>query len=133
MNSWNFTGNLGGDAELRFTKSGTEVLQFTVATTAGYGERKSTSWARCTLFGKRADPLAPYLLKGQQVAVTGEVKLHEWTNKSGETKQSLEVNVHDVTLIGGKPISEGAAGRAKPAAAEAVTADEAFADDDIPF
>jgi len=40
MNSWNFTGNLGGDAELRFTKSGTEVLQFTVATTAGYGERK---------------------------------------------------------------------------------------------
>jgi single-strand DNA-binding protein len=132
MNSWNFTGNLGGDAELRFTKAGTEVLQFTVATTAGYGERKATSWARCTLFGKRADSLAPYLVKGQQVAITGEVKLHEWTNKAGETKQSLEVNVQDVTLIGGKPAAGEPAARAKPA--EPVRQEAAdFADDDIPF
>ena len=131
MNSWNFTGNLGGDAELRHTKAGTEVLQFTIATTAGYGERKSTSWARCTLFGKRADSLAPYLVKGQQVAITGEVKLHEWTNKAGETKQSLEVNVQDVTLIGGKPAASEPAARAKPAPAQQEAAD--FADDDIPF
>lgn len=131
MNSWNFTGNLGGDAELRFTKSGTEVLQFTVATTSGYGERKATSWARCTLFGKRADSLAPYLLKGQQVAVTGEVKLHEWTNKAGETKQSLEVSVQDVTLIGGKPAGSPPAARARPVAQAQEAAD--FADDDVPF
>lgn len=128
MNSWNFTGNLGGDAELRFTKAGTEVLQFTVATTAGYGERKSTSWARCTLFGKRADSLAPYLLKGQQVAVTGEVKLHEWTAKDGSVKQSLEVAVQDVTLVGGKPAGEPVR---NPAAAPEPAG--GFIDDDIPF
>ena len=133
MNSWNFTGNLGGDAELRFTKAGTEVLQFTVATTAGYGERKSTSWARCTLFGKRAESLMPYLLKGQQVAVTGEVKLHEWTNKQGETKQSLEVNVQDVTLTGGKPGATAAPAPAKQAEAAPHETADGFIDDDIPF
>lgn len=140
MNSWNFTGNLGSDADLRFTKAGTEVLQFSVATTSGYGERQTTSWARCTLFGKRAESLAPYLLKGQQVAVTGEVKLHEWTGKSGETKQSLEVSVQDVTLIGGKPTSRtesaSGAGKSQPSASGAPgtvqTPGNDF-DDDIPF
>ena len=128
MNVWAFTGNIGQDAEVRFTNGGTAVCQFSVATTAGYGERKSTTWARCNLFGKRAESLAPYLVKGQQVAVTGEVKLHEWTNKAGETKQSLEVNVNDVTLVGGKP--EG-----RPAQQPAAQPESAGGDfnDDIPF
>lgn len=131
MNVWCVTGFLGADAETRFTAAGSPLCQFTVATTSGYGERKVTTWARCTLFGKRSESIAPYLLKGQQVAVTGEVKLHEWTNKSGETKQSLEVNVQDVTLVGGKPEAKP---QAKPAAAQPTQQPAAdFMDDSIPF
>lgn len=103
MNVFVFSGNLGGDAEMRVTKTGTELCQFSVAVKAGYGQNESTTWVRCTLFGKRAQSLAPYLLKGQQVVVSGEAKLHEYTNKAGENKSSLEVNVNDVTLVGGKP------------------------------
>jgi single-strand DNA-binding protein len=124
MNSWNFTGNLGANAEVRYTAAGSPLCQFTVATTSGYGEKKTTTWARCTLFGKRSESVAPYLLKGQQVAVTGEVKLHEWTGKDGVAKQSLEVNVQDVTLVGGKPGAK---------AVEESDAAESFVDDDIPF
>ena len=131
MNVWNFTGNLGQDAEMRATKSGIELCQFSVATRAGYGQNESTTWARCTLFGNRAAALAPYLLKGQAVAVSGEAKMHEWTNKAGETKTSLEVNVQDVTLMGAKA-TEG--GRQPEATKGAMTpAPAAFEDEDIPF
>lgn len=130
MNSWNFTGNIGKDAELRHTAGGTPVCQFSVATTSGYGDRKVTSWARCSLFGKRGESLAPYLLKGQQVAVTGEVKLHEWTNQSGEKKYSLEVNASDVTLVGNK--ADPAPSRQQAARPAQIT-DFPTHEDDIPF
>jgi single-strand DNA-binding protein len=102
MNVFTFVGNLGGDAELRVTAKGTDVCQFSVAATAGYGEHKTTTWVRCSLFGKRAQSLAPYLIKGQQVCITGEAKVNEWTNRGGEVKSSLEVMVTDVMLLGEK-------------------------------
>lgn len=126
MNSWSFTGNIGSDAEIRHTSAGAQLCQFTVATTSGYGEKKSTTWARCTLFGKRSESLAPYLLKGQQVGVVGEVKLHEWTGKDGITKQSLEVHVQDVTLLGSKADKREPAKQMREEPAGMV-------DDDIPF
>lgn len=102
MNVFTFSGNLGSNAEQRTTGSGTNILQFSVAVSSGYGDRKKTNWVRCSLFGKRGESLAPYLIKGQQVVVSGEASLHEW-EKDGVTNKSLEVNVSDVTLVGGKP------------------------------
>ena len=102
MNCFVFSGHCGKDAEQRVTQAGTQILQFSVAATSGYGDKKRTTWVRCSLFGKRGESLAPYLLKGQQVVVSGEACLHEW-EKDGVTNKSLEVNVNDVTLVGGKP------------------------------
>jgi len=103
MNIWCFTGNLGNDCEMRYTQSGTPICGFSVATTAGYGERKTTTWVRCSIIGTRGEAIAPYLLKGQQVAVSGEAKLREWQDRDGATRSTLEVTVNDVTLVGGKP------------------------------
>ena len=128
MNVFTFSGNLGGNAELRTTKGGTELAQFSVAVKAGYGQNESTVWVRCAMFGKRAQSLAPYLVKGQQVVVSGEASLNSWTNKDGIEKTSLEVRVNDVTLVGGRP--EGAGEdvqlRGNPANTD-------FLDADIPF
>jgi single-strand DNA-binding protein len=106
MNVLTFSGNLGRDAELRATKNGDLLLQFSVAMNSGYGERKATTWVRCTLFGKRGESLKSYLTKGQQVVVSGEASLHEWTTEDGTTKSSLECKVNEVTLVGGKPESK---------------------------
>ena len=64
MNVWIFTGRLGRDAELRTTQSGEKVLGFAVANDVGFGERKQTLWADCSLWGRRAEALAQYLTKG---------------------------------------------------------------------
>ena len=132
MNVLTFSGNIGSDAELRATKGGTLVTQFSVAMNSGYGEGKKTTWVRCSLFGKRGESLSPYLIKGQQVVVSGEAAINEWVNKDGETKFSLECKVNDVTLVGGKP-AEATTPPARPAKQYAPPPDADQFADEIPF
>ena len=102
MNNWNFTGNLGNDAEQRFTANSESIVNFSVAVKSGYGENASTTWAKCSMWGKRGEAVAQYLTKGQLVGVSGEVTLRPWKDKEGVEKFSLEVRVNDLTLLGGK-------------------------------
>ena len=100
MNSWNFTGNLGADAEQRVTPSGEPVVSFSVGVKAGFGDRATTTWARCQMWGKRGPAVAEYLRKGQLVGVSGEASLREYDKKDGSKGASLEVRVNDLTLLG---------------------------------
>lgn len=100
MNNWNFTGNLGADAEQRVTPSGEPVVSFSVGVKAGFGDRATTTWARCQMWGKRGEAVSQYLVKGQLVGVTGEVTLREYDKKDGSKGSSLEVRVNDLTLLG---------------------------------
>lgn len=102
LNVWTFTGRLGRDADQKYLPNGTAVTEFSVAVDVGFGENKSTIWPRCAMFGDRGAKVAQYLVKGQQVAVSGEVKMREWKNNNGETKTSLEVRVSELDLIGSK-------------------------------
>ena len=100
MNVWCFVGNLGKDAETRYLQSGDPVVSFSVGVKSGYGDKATTTWARCSMFGKRAEAVAPYLKKGQLVGVVGEVNLREYDDKQGQKRSSLDVRVNDLTLLG---------------------------------
>lgn len=89
-------GRLGKDAELRRTQDGDPVLNFTVAVNDGYGDRKTTMWFDCAMFGKRGEKLAQYLTKGTQVCVAGELGRREHDGKT-----YLSVRVNEVDLMGG--------------------------------
>ncbi len=130
MNVFIFTGNLGRDAEQRFTGDGKSIVSFAVAVTAGFGDNKTTTWVKCSLFGKRGESLMPYLTKGQQVAVSGELSERKWTNRDGVEQKNIEVNVANVDLIGGKRETAPPAPRPAPAPRPTPSADF---DDDIPF
>jgi single-strand DNA-binding protein len=103
MNKYLFSGNLGRDAEVKYTQSGTAVCSFSVAVKSGYGDKEKTEWVKCALFGKRAEgKLVQYLTKGQQVVVDGEPSSEAWLDKSsGEAKGCLSVFVRDIELVGG--------------------------------
>lgn len=106
MNILTFTGNIGNDAETRYTADGKAITSWSVALKSGFGKSEKTNWVRCSMFGERGSKIATYLTKGTQVAVSGEVSLNEYTNKQGENKASLECNVSNVTLLGRKEPSE---------------------------
>ena len=96
MNVICITGNLGKDAELKAMQDGTPVLKFSVADSQG--RDKPAIWWNCDMYGKRAESLAQYLKKGQQVTVTGTLSEREY---EGKKYQTLRVN--DVALQGGRP------------------------------
>ena len=108
MNSWSFTGNLGRDAEQRYTQSGDSVVSFSVGVKAGFGDKATTTWANCSMFGKRGESVVPYLKKGTLVGIVGEVNLREYQDKEGQKRYSLDVRVNDLTLLGGKPSGDSA-------------------------
>ena len=103
MNNFSFTGRLTRDGEFRVTPSGLSILKFSVANNTGFGDKQKTNFVNCSLFGKRAEGrLKDFLKKGQEVAVSGELNLNEFTKKDGTKSASLECNVNSVDLIGQK-------------------------------
>jgi single stranded DNA-binding protein len=69
-------GNLGRDAELRYTPGGAAVAKFSLATTEVWNDkaasaRNAPSGTTSTLWGKQAESLSEYLVKGKQVYVEG--------------------------------------------------------------
>ena len=95
-------GNVGRDAELKTTPSGEQVLDFSVAASTKIKGEAHTEWVRCSVWGKRATALAPYVKKGSQVYVSGEGKKREYTDKEGVFRASLEITVQHLSLMGGK-------------------------------
>lgn len=107
MNVFSFTGNIGSDAVTRYTQSGTAIASFSVAVKSGYGKSEQTIWIGCNIWGKRAEGgLIQHLTKGQQVAVTGELSTREYDRKDGTKGFAVEVNVADITLVGGRDDSQ---------------------------
>jgi single-strand DNA-binding protein len=126
MNSLTISGSLGKDSELKQMTSGDYICNFSIADSQG--RDKPTIWWNCTLFGKRAESLSQYLMKGQAVTVVGTVTEREWQDKEGNKRKSMDVRVNDVALQGGRRDAEPQQERqqsAKPAPVDM--------DDDIPF
>jgi len=125
VNNFSATGRVGRDAELR-DAGNSKVLGFALAVDSGFGNNKQTLWFDCSLWGERGASLSQYIVKGQELAVTGEIGMAE---KSG--KMYLKLRVGDVTLIGGKPDASKQKPAPKPAPKAAPPADSD--EDPIPF
>ena len=144
-------GNLGRDAELRYTPGGAAVATLNLATTEVFKDREGqkkedTQWHRVILWGKTAESLQDYLTKGKQIYVEGKLQTRKWKDKDGNDKYTTEVRGDRVVLLsgGGRGDSagrgEGGGGRSTPAAAAADDFGHAepggsveLTDDDIPF
>jgi single-strand DNA-binding protein len=132
-------GNLGRDAELKYTPKGFAVLEFTIAVNdrtgggggEGGGAPESTTWFRVSLWGKQGETLKQYLVRGKQVMVDGRLRSREYTDRDGKTRTSLEVRADNVLLLGSRGGSMDESGASRPPELE--RDDEGVADGDIPF
>ncbi len=104
MNNITIAGQLGRDSEIRALPDGTPVCSFSVADSQGRG--KPSIWWNCSLFGKRGESLQQYLIKGQAVAIAGNVTEREWTDKEGHPRKTMDIRVSDIALLGSKPQGE---------------------------
>lgn len=86
-------GRIGRDAELRYTGAGDVVCSIPVA--VDYGRKvdgkKPTQWYDVTLWGKQAEALAQYLIKGKQVFFVGS-DLHVETFSKNDGSQGVKLS-----------------------------------------
>jgi single-strand DNA-binding protein len=127
-------GGVGKDAQLRTTQSGDQVLSFSLAIDNGKdknGERRESTWYDCSMFGKRAESLAPHIKKGDRLTLIGRptVRVHEG-------KAYLGIAVDDLTFMGSanKPAGGGSSDDYREKREPANGGGSRFDDsDDIPF
>jgi single-strand DNA-binding protein len=140
-------GNLGRDAELRYTPGGAAVATLNLATTEVFKDREGqkkedTQWHRVILWGKTAESLQDYLTKGKQIYVEGKLQTRKWKDKDGNDKYTTEVRGDRVVLLSGGGRSAeggfergGGGGRSTEDSSSQTDAGGGveLTDDDIPF
>lgn len=102
LNTCTLSGNIGNDAEVRYTAGGMAITSFSLAVNhrrkqqdGSYADE--TSWVDCTIFGKRGESLQAngYLQKGAKLAVVGHLRMSTW-EADGQRRRKLEVIVDNV-------------------------------------
>ncbi len=139
-------GNLGRDAELRYTPGGAAVATLNMATTEVWNDKsgqrqEKTEWHRVVLWGKTAESLNEYLTKGKQIYVEGRLQTRQWDDKDGNKRYTTEIRGDRVVLLGGGggrgggggSYSQGASERGGDFGAPSPEASAPLTDDDIPF
>ena len=139
-------GNLGRDAELRYTPAGAAVATINMATTEVWNDKagqrqEKTEWHRVVLWGKSAESLAEYLVKGKQIYVEGRLQTRQWDDKDGNKRYTTEIRGDRIVLLGGGGGGGGAraAAAAQPRSSGAEQTEtmgepvSELTDDDIPF
>jgi single-strand DNA-binding protein len=82
------------------------VATLNLATTEVWNDRNNqrqekTEWHRVVLWGKPAESLQEYLVKGKQIYVEGRLQTRQWDDKDGNKKYTTEIKADRVTLLGG--------------------------------
>lgn len=102
-------GRLVRNAETKTTSEGLFIAHFSIANNQAK-KNQDGSWGETvhyfefSLYGKRAEALAPYLLQGQLVAIEGHLIQRRW-EKEDKKFSKLEVAVDDIKLIS-RPVSK---------------------------
>lgn len=100
-----FTGNVGKDAELRWTQGGRAVLNFSVADSKsrkldnGEWETLAEQWLNCAVWGDEAEFYAEKIKRGARVTVYGDFMSRKYEAKDGSQGLSLDVTVKGIDIM----------------------------------
>jgi single-strand DNA-binding protein len=133
-------GNLGQDAETRFTTNNTAITNFSVATTHSYKGKdgnwvNETTWHNIIAFSL-SDYMKDNLKKGKKVYVEGRLSKRDYTDKEGIKRYVTEVVTERIIPLDGREGGSGGYGGGEnysaPQSSPADSSNSAE-DDDLPF
>ncbi len=134
MNKAILVGRLGQDPSNKFTATGRQVSQFSLATDESYQDKNGdkvdkAEWHRIVCWGKLADLVTRYIKKGSLVLVEGKLQTRKWQDKQGNDRWTTEVVARNVQFLD----SKGSGGNAQPEAGGMPDSSSADYPDDAPF
>lgn len=97
-------GNVGNDPEIKTLENGKKLAHLNIATNDKYtndkGEKvEQTEWHRVTAWGKTAEIIEKYVVKGKEVAIEGKLTHRSYDDKNGEKRFITEVVVNEILLL----------------------------------
>jgi single-strand DNA-binding protein len=105
INTTVLVGRLTKDAEVRFTSGGMAVAGISLAVNGskkvGDSYEDVAHFFDCTILGKRAEGLKPYLVKGQQVVIEGALQQERWQAQDGSNRSKVVILIDNLQLVGG--------------------------------
>jgi single-strand DNA-binding protein len=104
MNKAIIMGRLTKEVETRYTQSNTAVTKFSVAVDrrVKQGEEKKADFINCVAFGKTAEFISKYFVKGSSIAVVGRIQTGSYDNSEGKKVYTTDIMVEEVSFAGGK-------------------------------
>ena len=106
-------GNLGSDPETRFTPSGAQVANFSLATSESWNDKdgqrqERTEWHRIVLWRRLAEIAGQYLKKGSKVYIEGKLQTRSWEDQQGHKRQTTEIVASTMKMLGAERVAEAA-------------------------
>lgn len=97
-------GNAGNDPEIKTLENGNKLAYLSIATHDKYtndkGEKvEQTEWHRVAAWGKTAEIIEKYVVKGKEVAIEGKLIHRSYDDKNGEKRYVTEVVVNEILLL----------------------------------
>lgn len=131
VNKCIIVGSVGKDPEVRVTQQGDCIVNFSVATTESWKDKQgqkqeATEWHRICAFGKLAEIIRDYVVKGSKVYVDGKLKTRSY-EKDGVKMYTTEIVASEMQLLDSKGDSS------RPAQAQQAQPEAPSFDDDLPF
>ncbi len=102
MNSVNLIGRVANDVELKHTNSGVSVVSFNLAVSFVKNGNEVTDFIPVVIWREYAAIMSKYLVKGQQIGVSGRISTRTYETQNGEKRKAVEVVADSVTLLGKK-------------------------------
>jgi single-strand DNA-binding protein len=92
-------GRIGNDIEVKQTKNGVDVVDFTLANNRDYGDNTRVNWVRCRAYKGLATMMGQYVKKGIRVGVSGELTVDRWQDPDGNWKERTYILVNEFQFL----------------------------------
>ena len=139
-------GNLGNDPECTYMPNGNAVAKISIATSESWKDKQTgqdqerTEWHRVVFFGKLAEIVDKYLLKGAKVYIEGSLRTNKWQDKDGNDRYTTEIVANEMQMLDRKSDNQQQGGQQQyqqqsqqPAQQQSQPQNGDGFDDDIPF
>jgi len=104
-NTVQLIGNVGNDPEIKTFDGGKKLAKLAIATNESYKNEKGekveeTQWHNLVAWGKTAEIIEKYVVKGKEIAIEGKLTHRSYEDKNGEKRYVTEVVIDEVLLLG---------------------------------
>lgn len=110
MNKVLMCGRLTRDPDVRYGENQKAVARFSLAVDRRFakeGDQITADFFNCTAFGKTAEFIEKYVVKGTKLIITGRIQNDNYTNKDGQTVYSVQILIDELEFAESKKSASG--------------------------